>query len=178
MSMEQIEQRTRALSEARDRLSEAVQALQDGVNALHRKHLPQLKRHMRRAFDAEQQLRALVEEHPALFTKPRTVVFHGIKVGYEKGKGAITFDDADLVVKLIEKKLPDQADVLIDTVKKPVKKALAQLSVDQLRKLGCEVDEAGDHVVIRPVDSAVDKLLKALLKGMSDELEAVAEASD
>ena len=40
-------------------------------------------------------LRALIEESPELFEKPRSVVLHGIKLGYQKGKGGIVWDDAD-----------------------------------------------------------------------------------
>lgn len=99
-----------------------------------------------------------------MFDTPRTVVFYGIKVGLQKGKGAIEWDDDAQVVKLIEKHFPEQADVLIKTTKKPVKKALAQLTVAELKKLGIVVEETGDQVVIKSTDSEIDKLVNALLK--------------
>jgi hypothetical protein len=105
-----------------------------------------------------------IEESPDLFIKPRTIIFHGIKIGLEKGKGKIEWSDDDQVVRLIEKNFPEQVDILIQTKKKPLKKALANLSVQDLKKLGITVEDIGDIVVIRPVDSDVDKLVEALLK--------------
>lgn len=169
MSLDTIDAKARVYTEARERLAASVAALNDTITALKREHLPTIKRHLTRAFEHEQELRALVEANPHLFIKPKTVVLHGVKVGFEKGKGTLTFEDADQVVKLIKRKLPDQADVLIATKEAPVKKALAQLTVAQLKSIGCQVDEAGDRVIVRAVDSAVDKLVNALLKSLSDE---------
>ena len=98
---------------------------------------------------------------------------YGVKVGFEKGKGRIEWDDDDTVVRLIEKHFPEQADILIKTKKKPAKKALAQLSVAELKKLGVTVEETGDQVVIKSTDSEIDKLVTALLKG--DEIDEEAE---
>lgn len=176
MSIEPIDAKARAYSQARERLSGSVAALNDAIAALKREQLPAIKRHLNRAFELETELRALIESNPHLFTKPRTVVLHGVQVGFQKGKGVISFGDADQVVKLIEKKLPELADVLIHTKKAPVKKALNQLTTVQLRAIGCTVTEAGDQVVVRAVDSAVDKLVSALLKSFADEAAQAEEA--
>lgn len=170
MSMEAIESKAKVYAAARERLAESVNALNAAIAALQRDHLPGIKRQLGRAFEAENALQALVQANPHLFTKPRTVVLHGVKVGYEKGVGGIEFDDGDQVVALIRKKLPELADVLIVTKESPVKKALNQLTVQQLKAIGCTVREAGDRVVVRAVDSAVDKLVTAMLKGISDQL--------
>ncbi|MEY2689194.1 MAG: hypothetical protein RL375_3392 [Pseudomonadota bacterium] len=169
MSLDPIDAKARVYAEARERLAASTAALQDAITALHREHLPTIKRHLNAAFKHEQDLRALVEANPHLFTKPKTVVLHGIKCGFQKGKGSITFDDADAVVKLIKKKLPDQADVLVATKELPVKDALSQLTVAQLKSIGCKVTEAGELVIVKAVDSAVDKLVNALLKSLGDE---------
>ncbi|MDP3612591.1 MAG: hypothetical protein Q8R98_12115, partial [Rubrivivax sp.] len=92
-----------------------------------------------------------------------------IRVGFEKGKGAISFEDADQVVKLVKKKLPELLDQLVKTEEKPLKGGLKQLTVAQLKSVGCTVEETGDQVVVRAVDSDVDKLVKALLKGAEEE---------
>lgn len=166
-----IENRAKAYSEARTKVAEYVAELQSGIDALNRMHLPKLKRAVNRAAELAQQLRDQVAEAPELFEKPRTAIFHGIKVGFEKGKGAVDFDDDDRVVALIKKKLPDQADVLIKTTEKPVKSALKQLSVKELQSIGCTVEETGDQVVVRAVDRDVDKLVNALLKGATEDAE-------
>ena len=163
-----IEQRAKAYSEARASVAAIVTDLHDGIEAIKRQHMGSLKRAINRMAEKHDQLKALIDGNPALFTKPRTVVFHGVKVGYQKAKGSITFTDPERVIKLIRKHFPEQFDVLVNTTEKPVKDALAQLTVDDLKKIGCSVVDAGDAIVIKPTDSEVDKLVDALLKGATE----------
>lgn len=177
MTMDAIEAKARIYAAARERLAETVAALNDAIAALKREHLPTIKRQMRQVFETENALRAIVEQHPDLFERPRTVVLHGVKVGFAKGKGRIEFDNADQVVALIERRMADQAEVLIATTKVPVLKAMQQLTVQQLRSIGCRVIEAGDQVVVRACDSDIDKLVKQLLKALQDQAAAEEEAA-
>lgn len=170
-TLDPIDAKAKAYSDARERLAESVAALNDAIAAAKREHLPGIKQNLKRAFQAEANLRALVADHPELFVKPRTVVLHGVQVGYAKGKGVIVFDNPEKVVALIKRKLPDQAAVLIATKETPVKKALAQLAVADLKAIGCSVQEAGDQVVVRAVDSAVDKLVDAMLQALQIDAE-------
>lgn len=164
-----IEPSAKAFSEARAKVAEIVTQLNDGIEALKRDHMPALKRAITKAAEKHDQLKQIIEANPALFTKPRTVIYHGVKIGLQKGKGGISFDDADQVVRLIKKQFPDQADVLVTTIEKPAKDALGQLTVAELKKIGCTVVDAGDAVVIKPTDSEVDKLVDTLLKGATEE---------
>ena len=168
-ALETITKAAEVHSQARSLLSERVTALQAAQAALHREHLPAIKRALTKAAESEAKLRALVEDHPECFVKPKTHVLAGIKVGYAKGKGALSFDDADSVVARIKKHLPEQADVLITTIEKPAKDALNGLTAAELKKLGISVTEGGDAIFIKPVDSAVDKLVDALLKEATEE---------
>lgn len=167
-AMTDIERQTKVYAEAREKLAGMVAELTDGLEALKRNRLPAIKRALQRAAEKEAELRAVIESAPDLFAKPRTVVMHGVKVGWQKGPGKIEFDDPDQVVALIKKRLPDQADVLVATIEKPVRKALQQLSVQQLKSIGCQVEGTDDVVVIKAVDSDVDKLVTALLRGASE----------
>ena len=169
--METISKLAEVFAQARTRLAEAVTVLNDGIAALRKEHLPGERRAVQRAADADSALRALVEQHPECFARPKTRVLSGVKIGYAKGKGSITFDDADAVVARIKKHLPDQADVLIRKRETPVKEALSQLAATDLKKIGVTVSDAGDQVIVKPVDSDVDKLVDALLKGAADESE-------
>lgn len=169
--METIHQRAEVFAQARSLLAERVSALNEGMAALRRDHLPAIRRALARAADAEAALRALVLAHPECFAKPRTQVLAGIKLGYQKGKGVISFDDADVVVARIKKHLPEKVDLLVRSKETPVKEALAQLSAAELKKIGVTISEAGDQVVVRPVDGEVDKLVDALLKDAAVDLE-------
>lgn len=75
------------------------------------------------------------------------------------------------MVRLIKKYFPDQADVLITTTEKPVKEALNGLTAAELKKLGISVINGDEAIFIKPADSAVDKLVDALLKEATAEVE-------
>ena len=170
-----VENRAKLFADARAEVSNIVTVLNDGIDALKRDNMPALKRCIAKVAERHDNLRALIDANPQLFTKPKTMVFHGVKVGLAKGKGGIAFDDAAQVVKLIKKHLPDQADVLIITTEKPAKEALSQLSADLLKKIGCTVIKSGDQVVIKPADSEVDKLVDTLIKGSTESEEGAEE---
>lgn len=171
-AIESISKQAEVFAKAHSLLAEKVTALNDGLAALRRSHLPDIRRAVTRATEAQDALHALIDTHPECFTRPKTRVIAGVKLGYGKGKGKITFDDADTVVARIKKHLPEQIDVLICQKETPVKDALAQLSAADLKKLGVTVSDAGEKVVIKPVDSDVGKLVDALLKGAAQESEA------
>lgn len=169
--LHEIESRAKLYAEAREKLAAIVSELNAGIEALKRKAMPNLKRAVGSAAVHHDRLKELIELAPELFAKPRTVVFHGIKVGYQKGKGAIEWQDPKQVVKLIRKHYPDLCDTLIVTKETPAKAALALLTVSELRKIGVSSVDAGDEIVIKPTDSAVDKLVDALLKEATEDVQ-------
>lgn len=164
-SMGSIETLTTKYAKARQALGDAVQELNNKIEALKRQHLSHLKSLVADAADAHATLSHAVQSSPGLFEKPKTQTFAGIKVGFRKGTGGIDWDDDDKVVALIEKHFPkSQAELLIKTTKKPIAKALADLDVADLKRIGCRVEATGEVVFIKPTDSAVDKIVNALLK--------------
>ena len=54
-------------------------------------------------------------------------------------------------------------EFLIKTVETPQKKALEKLSAAELKKLGVTVGDDEDVVVVRSMDSEIDKIVKLLL---------------
>lgn len=162
--MSEIARLTQVYASERSQLAGRVQALEEEMARIKRRALPGIKRAVARVAEAHDRLRAALEESPELFQRPRTVVIAGVRVGWEKGKGRLVWDDPDQVVRLIKRHFPDQAEVLIRTREEPVRKALAQLSVAELKRIGVTVEETGDQVVIRPTDGQVDKLVDALLR--------------
>ena len=169
-TLDVIEARARRFADAREKIASLVTELHAGMEALKRGTMPQLKRAIAQAAEHHDQLKAMIEASPELFAKPRTVTFHGIRLGYMKGKGGVAWDDAARVVKLIEKHFPEQLDVLCKTTRKPVKEAIGNLDVAELKKIGCSVVGSGDVVFIKAVDSAVDKMVDALLKDATEEV--------
>lgn len=163
-----IETLTKRYAEARAGLSARVGELQAELDALKRKRLLGIKTALAHAAEAEAALRTAIEAAPHLFVRPKTLVLHGVKIGFRKAPGKLVWDDADQVVALIKRHLPDQADVLIVTKETPSKPALAQLPAADLKRLGVRVIETGEEVLVAPTDSEVDKLVDALLKDARD----------
>lgn len=171
-TLQEIDRLAERFAGIRGKLTGEVAALNDEIEAARKAHLQAIKRLVERAAEAHGQLMYAITESKGLFTRPKSLTLHGVKVGYRKGTGGIEFEDADQVVALIEKKLPEQADVLIVVKKKPNKDALAQLPVEDLKKIGCTVEDTGDVAFIKDAASDVDKLVRALLKQATEEVEA------
>lgn len=172
MQLTDIEVKTTAYAKKREALSAAVLELNDAIEAIKRKHLGVIKRLVANAADAHNELAAAIKDAPHLFERPRSVIIAGIKVGYQKGKGTLTWTNGERVCELIEKHYPDEYNVLVKTSVAPVKTALAQKSAADLRRIGVTVEDTGDQVLIKPTDTAVDKLVSALLAEATDEVAA------
>jgi hypothetical protein len=170
-SLNDITSLTRLYADARGALANEVVKLNAEIEILKRERLPEIKRLVGRAAEREDVLKRAIEGSPELFVQPRTIIAHGIRVGLRKGSGSVEWDDVDKVCELIEKHFPAQKDLLIKTTKKPVKKALLELSVAELKKIGCTAEETGDVVVIKPTDGQVEKLISALLKDAAEDTE-------
>ena len=171
-SLAEIERSAKKYADARDALATIVEDMNQSIENIKRSNIKRLKKAVADAAEQHDALKALIETAPGCFIKPRSVVFHGIKLGYQKGKGKIEWDDADQVVRLIKKHFPEQADVLVATTERPAKDALAQLTAAELKKLGISVTDGGDAVFIKPADSAVDKMVDALLRDATEEVAA------
>ena len=87
-----------------------------------------------------------------------------MKVGYKKQKGSIHFEDEAQVIRLIKKHFPDRSDVLIRIRESLNKPALGELSVLELKRIGCTVEDTGDVPFVRAVEGEVEKVVEALLK--------------
>lgn len=171
-TMHEIEVKTKTYADARTELATYVQALEDEIRAVKRRYLQGIKRRVATAKAAREELRELIGENQALFVKPRTALFHGIRVGFEKGKGVIEIADVARFVERVREHLRAKFDVLVKTTYKPVKKAIANLPADDLKKLGVKVTGTSDEVVIHDATGEVDKLVEALLQDEPEEVDA------
>lgn len=171
-TLDDLNDAARLLADARARLGALVQALEADLAAMRAEQMPAIRAAIETASCAWKALEAGIVLNPQLFVRPRTVAAHGITFGIEKGKGSVEFADPERTCALIRKHLPEQAGTLIVTREMPLKKAVAQLSVADLKRIGATVVDAGDQVVIRPAPSDVDKLVRALVRAELAEDEA------
>ena len=169
-AMQQIEAATGLYAVAHAGLVATVAGLNDELEAVKKKYLPRIRKEAAHAKGLKEQLKTLIEGKPELFERPRTAIFHGVRVGFRKGEGKVAFEyEADKVIALIEKHLADQAELLIITERKPNKEAIAQLPAADVKRIGCSIEGTGDLVVIKDAASEVDKLVAALLKDEPEE---------
>jgi len=165
----EIDALTKAAADALVIVRERAQKIKDEKESLERRLKPGLTSATIAFKEALSRLKAGIEDSGDLFKSPRTLQLHGFKIGFAKGKGKMEIEDADHAVALIKKYFPDQAERLIKVTEKPVKEALNTLSAAELRKLGITVIEAGDYVVVRPVDTDIDKFVKSILSSDDEE---------
>lgn len=164
-------------AKAREVLAERFMRLEAEVQAIHNRFLPGIKGAAAVAVDAQARLSAQIAGHAELFVRPRTMTLHGIKLGYQKGKGKIIWgNEAKLLAAIRRNFAQDLADTLIAKEEHPVKDALAQLPADELKRLGVSVEGTGDQIIIKASDSEIDKLVARILKeGAVDEAEPAAK---
>lgn len=160
----EIEVLAKQLSEARQNLREGLDEIESEIAAIKKQFMPAIRRAVEKAAQRHEALREAIAEIPELFVKPKTVIFHGIRLGYQKSKGEITWEDENQVLKLIKKHFPDDWETYVKVTERVMKSALAGLSVSDLKKIGVTVVETGDEVFIKPTDSEIDKMINALLK--------------
>jgi hypothetical protein len=108
-----------------------------------------------------------IGKSPELFIKPKTMVLHGVKVGFQKGKRSYVFDNEELVIENIRGNFQFswiQAKNLIRTKESVHKPALDKLSEDELNTIEVERLDPGDEVVVKSTGTAIDKFVASLLK--------------
>jgi hypothetical protein len=164
MNLGEIEKLTKEFSDSRGTLTGRVSELNEAIDLLKRRFLPLIRHAAQAALEKKSRLEAAIQARPELFHSPRTIVLFGIKIGMAKSRGGVEWEDDDQVVRLIKKHFPELAETLIKTKETPVKQALAQLAIADLKKIAVSASEGGDVVVIKPADGDVDKLVAKLLE--------------
>jgi hypothetical protein len=164
MQLADIERLTRSYADSHNGLVETVGDLNNKIEQLKREFLPAIRRGVRSTAERRSVLDAAIKEAADLFIKPRTHVFHGVKVGLRRDGGSLIWENEEDVLRLIKKHFADRKDDLIRTTEKLSVATLATLAPADLKKVGVTATEPYDVVVISPSDSNVDKIVSALLK--------------
>lgn len=169
----------KALAFARARLAKSVAALTGKVEAAHRRHLPGIRQHVNAVADTYANLRTALGGAPELFIAPRTITESGIKCGYQAHDRSLDLPNGkaprEALVATI-RKLWKPAEIsalgLLATVETPVAEKLLEFAtpaqIEELVKCGATFTPAGDHLLVKPADGAVDKLVAKLLKAAAD----------
>lgn len=161
-----VERLAQGYATARTALADELAQLQADLESVKKTRMRKIKGLAAVAAEAEASLRAAVEQGEELFKKPRTLTLHGVKVGYRTAPGRIVWDDEETVMRLIRQRLKDQADVLIRENPKVSKDALKTLTAQDLARIGCRIEGAGDQVVLAMADDQIEKMLSKLISEM------------
>lgn len=155
---------------AHDRLADLLAALREAHQALVLARLPAIRAAVIRARSAKEHLGGLVEGAPELFVRPKTRVFHGIETGYRKAPDTWTYPPDSSLVAAIRQQLPELAPALVEITERPNKPSIKMLASDALAALGVRIQSGSDVLVLKPVDSEVDKMISALLGDAAKEI--------
>lgn len=162
-TMDQIESLAKTLAAARTELVDRMQSLRREQDEIKRRRLQGIRNAVAKVQAAHEALRLAVDASPALFIKPKTRLLHGIKCGFQKQRGKISWSDEETVIDLIKRHFPEQLETLTKVKRSLVRDALSELPAKDLRRLGVTVTDDVDAVLIKATDSEIDKLVDALI---------------
>lgn len=157
-----IEEQAHAYAEALDLRGKLVSTLREHIKIVTDEALPDLRKVSADVAVLHDQLMELLNKHKGLFESPRSAAFHGIKVGFAKGKGKLVIDNPDATIKAIEKKLPEQLDTLAPSTRVLSLTALGLLDAKTLKSIGGCVTDATDKPFIKTPSDDTDKFVEQL----------------
>ena len=153
-----------AYAEARAELEHASEAIRAEQRAAARKGLREITRCSAALTRASEDLRSGVGQalRLGMFSKPRTRVLEGVRIGVKKQPGRVEVSDEAHCISLIRKHLTDKAEQLIRTRESLDKAVLRSLDAQELELIGART-VPGEDEIIAGTDGDVDALLAALL---------------
>lgn len=172
-----IEKLAKEFSDIRAERREFIQEVEAELNRIVK---PRLKKFRKLAEDEgvkKAALLAAVKAAPELFVKPKSNTLFGIKFGYRKGSGGLVWDDDDEenVLRRIHKMFPEEAaKPYLHITERPNKETLEALPAVDLKKLGIEIEAAGNVPFVKPVESDLEKFAAVIVDSVVAEESEVA----
>lgn len=164
MSMIIIEHNCRDLAEQRARLRKKYEAKQKAILAVNAEHDAGIRELQDNCNAARAALLCNLQGGRELFRRPKTVTFHGITVGYEKGRDSITMPDDSILVSRIQTMLPAaMGKTLLIPSFTVIKTALKNLPAETLQRLGIEQTSGADKAIVRAKDDDIETLVQKSL---------------
>ena len=169
MTLQEIIELARSYASARDRLSDATDAIAEEQARALRRGLPPLRRRVAECAAAEALLREAVERAPGHFERPRTRTVDGVKFGWRKQPGRICMRNEAAAIALLRKKFPELADTAIRTKESLDKAALRRMTATQLAAIGVTVEADSDETVVAGAATELDKRVAAMLAAAGED---------
>src|SRR5512139_8197 len=112
-TLSEIERLAKEYFEARELLKDRVTILEHNIAEAKRKMLPGIRKAVEAAAAKHEALKEAIQEAPDFFVKPKTFILHGIRLGYQKARGEIFWDDESQVIRLIKKHFPEDWEAYV-----------------------------------------------------------------
>jgi hypothetical protein len=167
--MKEIEALAASYRQAHDAFDDALRAFERDVAAVRAEHRATLRRSLTTAANRLEKLETAIGESRHLFQKPRTTVVDGVKLGLQKGKDTLAWDNETVLIKRIETLFPDDIDLYVKTVQTPLKTPLAQLDDVTKRRLGVRVEPGADAVLVKLLDGDIEKMIRKIVDRDADD---------
>lgn len=162
VGLEEIEAQCSKYAQARAALRQVVARAEADFERVRSAHRRALVLAVDQSEDERAALFNLVSQARRLFDEPKSFEFHGVKLGWKKGRGKVEWADDDLLIERIRKVVPDQEMVLVKTTRKPIAAALSKLDAATLKRLGVSISGTDDEPFVAAADSALEKMVAVL----------------
>jgi len=149
---------------ARDRLADRLHRLEAEVDTLRQAAIHDLRRAVTDVAQVRSELSIAIADAPEEWVKPRTRIYHAIRVGLRARPEKLVIADKTLTMQLIHERLPEAMEVVLIRVKpEPVMSAIKELDRETLTSIGIHVTPPTDEVVISDALTELEALLNTLL---------------
>ena len=177
--LETMQNKAGELGHWRNLLSSALAEFNQEQQVIKDEHEPNIKKIVRKVAKLQAELSTLIKANPDKFEKPRTHIVDQVKFGLQKQTGKLVWSDDAALVKRIDHLVnegtldTETAALLVRTDRKPVAAALNELDAKLLKRLGVTVEADTDAVIIKGINSDLEKEIKQLLKSADNEAEVI-----
>lgn len=177
-SLSEIEAQTKKFAEANNQLAGVIDEMETEINRIKKDYLKRLQPLADNVSIEKALLKEAIDESRLIFVKPKTYVFHGVKVGLQSSKGSIKVIDEEKTIELIEKNFSDMAENMIKSSKSVIKESLKLLSESDITKINCQKVPAAELVLIKSNRDEVEKFIDAMIKENTEKLTAPLDSEE
>lgn len=162
VTLKEIEDNCAHLARVRARAQRLMDAVERKRAAVLADHAAEIRDLAEELVASRGNLELAVQYGRQFFLKPKSQIFHGIEVGFEKERDTLQVPEDEVLIPRIETLLKAKAAGLIRNVKSIVREAFKQLTTAEKQMLGCRVVRGADKVIVRAeVKSDVEKFFAA-----------------
>lgn len=162
VTLKEIESACKHLAEVRSTAETLMLKVEKKRQAILDDHADELNSLAHELTVARSSVALSVQYGRELFKRPKTQVFHGIEVGFQKERDKVEVPAEEVLISRIETMLKAKASTLVRSVKSVVAEAFKQLTAQEKQMLGCRTITGADAVVVRAqAKSDVEKYFAA-----------------